>query len=165
VADVPSFGRSKLDRLPEPGVAEVAIENRWTEKYFVNPSADEYEAERREQALVLELEAYLRRRGHDVNRLMIVPPGEKRSTFCDVYDKTAGILVEAKGTVAREELRMAIGQLLDYRRFAPNGTRLGVLLPERPRADLEALLESADVHAIWPEGNRFRTVGLDEFSG
>ena len=97
------------------------IENRWTEKFFVNPSAEQYEAERREQALVLELEAYLRRQGHDATRLKIVPAGEKRPIFCDVYDKTAGVLIEAKGTVAREALRMAIGQLMDYRRFAPSG--------------------------------------------
>jgi hypothetical protein len=53
--------------------------------------------------------------------------------FCDVYDATAGLLIETKGTVAREALRMAIGQLMDYRRFAPDGTKLAVLVPEKPR--------------------------------
>jgi hypothetical protein len=121
------------------------------------------EAERREQKLVLDLEAYLRRQGHDAARLKIVPKGERRPIFCDVYDKTAGMLVEAKGTVAREALRVAIGQLLDYRRLAPADTRLAVLVPEQPRADLMALLESADVHAIWPVGDRFRATELDGF--
>jgi hypothetical protein len=153
-------GRSKLDGVVEPGVAEVPIENRWTETFFVNPSAEQYEAERREQALVLDLEAYLRQLGHDATRLKIVPPGEKRPIFCDIYDKTAGVLIEAKGTVAREAIRMAIGQLLDYRRFASDGTQLAALLPERPRADLMALLESAGVHAIWPEGDRFTAPGV-----
>ena len=46
-------------------------------------------SERREQELVLELEAYLRRQGHDAARLKIVPAGERRPIFCDVYDKTA----------------------------------------------------------------------------
>jgi hypothetical protein len=45
--------RSKLDGVVTPGVEEVPIENRWTESYFVNPSAEQYEAERREQELVL----------------------------------------------------------------------------------------------------------------
>jgi hypothetical protein len=81
----------------------------------------------------------------------------------DVYDKTARLLIEAKGTVAREALRMAIGQLLDYRCFTPPETELAVLVPEKPRADLLALLESADVHAIWPEGGRFRASGLEAF--
>ena len=132
-------------------------------KFFVNPSADEYEAERREQALVLQLEAYLRRQGHDAARLKIVPAGERRPIFCDLYDKTAGILIEAKGTVAREAIRMAIGQLFDYRRFAPAETRLAVLVPERPRADLIALLEGARVHAIWPQDDRFVAEGLADF--
>jgi hypothetical protein len=157
--------RSKLDGVLEPGVDEVPIENRWTEKFFVNPSAEEYEAERREQKLVLELEAYLRRRGHDAARLKIVPAGERRPMFCDVYDKTAGVLIEAKGTVAREALRMAIGQLVDYRRFAPSETRLAVLVPEKPRPDLLALLGSANVHAIWPEGDRFAAEGLSDVVG
>ncbi len=153
--------RSKLDGLLEPGVSEVAVENRWTEKSFVNPSAEEYEAERREQALVLALEAYLRRLGHEAARLKIVPPGERRPIFCDLYDKTGGVLIEAKGTVAREALRMAIGQLYDYRRFAPPETRIAVLIPEEPRSDLLALLETAGVHPIWPHDDLFVGEGLD----
>jgi hypothetical protein len=56
---------------------------------------------------------------------------------------------------------MAIGQLMDYRRFAPDETTLAVLVPEPLRADLLALLESAGAHAIWPEGDSFRSSGLD----
>jgi hypothetical protein len=163
VGIAPPAVRSKLDGVAEPGVEEVPIESRWTEKFFVNPSAEQYEAERREQALVLELESYLRRRGHDAARLKIVPPGERRPMFCDVYDKTAGVLFEAKGTVAREAVRIAIGQLMDYRRFTPESTRLALLVPERPRADLVALLESSGVHAIWPEGNGFTAPSLGDY--
>jgi hypothetical protein len=155
------LSRSKLDGgILKPGVTKVPIENRWTETFFVNPSAEQYEAERREQELVLELEAFLRRGGHDAARLKIVPSGEKRPIFCDVFDATGGLLIEAKGTVAREALRMAIGQLMDYRRFVPDGVKLAVLVPERPRADLLALLESAGVHPIWPENGRFKSVGI-----
>jgi hypothetical protein len=155
--------RSKLDGVLDAAVAEVPIENRWTEKFFVNPSAEEYEAERREQKLVLDLEAYLRRNGRDAARLKIVPTGERRPIFCDLYDKTSGVLIEAKGTVARDDLRMAIGQLMDYRRFARPGTDLAILLPERPRSDLMNLLESVDIHAIWPEDDRFNASGLKNF--
>jgi hypothetical protein len=38
---------------------------------------------------------------------------------------------------------------------------LAVLVPERPRTDLMALLDSAGVHAIWPEGDRFIAPGLE----
>ena len=134
--------RSKLDGVLESAVAEVAIENRWTERFFVNPSADEYIAERREQELVLELEAHLRRRGHDAIRLKIVPRGEHRPIFCDLYDKTAGVLIEAKGTVAREALRMAIGRLVDYRQLRPARHQARGPCPRSAPSDLVALLQA-----------------------
>ena len=52
--------------------------------------------------------------------------------------------------MAREDVRMAIGQLFDYRRFAPPGARTAVLLPEKPRADLLELLAGAGIESIWP---------------
>jgi len=90
-----------------------------------------------------------------VARLKIVPSGERRPIFCDLVDKSANVLVEAKGSVAREEIRMAIGQLADYRRFAADGARLAVLVPERPRKDLVRLLDSAQVCAVWPAAGVF----------
>ena len=150
----PQGPQSLLEDALGPTVEEVPIENRWTEKFFVQPSAAEYEAERREQELVLRFEQYLRQRGHDVGRLKIVPPGERRPIFCDLFSKTANALVEAKGSVARESIRMAVGQLLDYRRFTEDA-RMWVLLPDEPREDLRALLQSADVGAVWPEDRAF----------
>jgi hypothetical protein len=118
----------------------------------VRPSGETYEAERREQELVLGLESYLRALGHDVSRLKIVPPGERRPIFCDLVDKTSNVLIEAKGSVTRDALRMAIGQLADYRRFAGPDARLAVLLPEKPRSDLLALLSASGVNVIYPIG-------------
>lgn len=61
------------------------------------------------------------------------------------------MLVEAKGAVTREALRMAIGQLADYSRFLPESIRV-VLVPEEPRADPLALVESVGVTVVWPSG-------------
>jgi hypothetical protein len=58
---------------------------------------------------------------------------------------------------------MAIGQLHDYRRFTTPGTRLAVLVPEKPRADLLDLLQSADVAAIWRDGVNFDST-LEQFA-
>ena len=158
----PKAGRSKLDAaLAGPSVVSVAIENVWTEKAFVAPSGEEYEAERREQVLVRELQAYLQRKGHTVSRLKIVPPGEAKPIFCDLLDETAGVLVEAKGTVTRGAVRMAIGQLADYKRFVAETTRTAVLLPEEPRYDLARLLEAEGVAAIW----RYRKTFKDSVGG
>jgi hypothetical protein len=49
----------------------------------------------------------------------------------------------------------ALGQLADYSRFITPTPRLGVLLPSRPRPDLEALLATQSVAAIWVDGEAF----------
>ncbi len=143
---------SSLDPVVREALQHVAVEQQWTEKAFVAPSRQEYEAERREQRLVLAFLERLRKEGHSVDRLKIVPPGEAKPLFCDLIDNTTHTLYEAKGTVERGAIRMAIGQLLDYARFVQPRPRLAVLVPARPRADLMELLASADVGVIWQEG-------------
>ena len=92
---------------------------------------------------------------HEVSRLKIVPPGEAKPLFADLFDRTANTLYEAKGTVERGAIRMAIGQLLDYSRFVDPSPRLAVLLPSKPRRDLRVLLQSANVEIVWREGRKF----------
>jgi len=89
--------------------------------------------------------------------LKIVPPGEAKPIFSDLYDRTTRTLVEAKGTVERGAIRMAIGQLADYARFVEGGAERAVLLPSRPRADLLELLSSEGITTIWPERDGYAT--------
>ena len=132
--------------------AFIPVEEQWTEKTFVNPSREPIEAERREQTLVLAYRDFLRRQGHSVSRNKIVPPGEHKPLFTDLYDQTTSTLYEAKGTVTRNAIRTAIGQLADYKRFIPGGPKaLAVLLPSEPRQDLLELLHAEDVTAVWPD--------------
>jgi hypothetical protein len=146
----PKPSQSRLDAVLDGEVSQVPVEEQWTERVFIAPSHEEREAERREQRLVKSFEAHLRRKGHDVFRLKILPSGEAKPLFCDLRDETADTLVEAKGSVTREAIRMAIGQLADYGRFAGDGTAAAVLVPEKPRPDLLALLETQGIGAIWP---------------
>jgi hypothetical protein len=149
----------KLASVFDGAVTEaVPIEQQQTERAFVTPSRDPYEAERREQRLVLELETHLRRLNHEVSRQKIVPPGEARPLFTDLYDATTGTLVEAKGTVERNAIRMAIGQLADYKRFIDHGKpkHLAVLLPSEPRPDLRELLAAEGISLIYPHEGSFR---------
>lgn len=141
--------------LAGPPSDDVPIEQQHTERAYVAPANRPYEAERREQKLVLELESYLRRLGHDVSRKRILPPGEARPLFMDLYDATTGTLVEAKGSVERTSIRMAIGQLADYSRFLAGQPQLAVLLPKRPRDDLVDLLRSQGIDLIYPEETGF----------
>ena len=52
------------------------------------------------------------------------------------------MLYEAKGSAERMSIRLALGQVLDYGRYV-EGSRLAILLPEAPAADLVELLEAA----------------------
>lgn len=134
-----------------PAVTKVAIEEQHTERAFVSPDREPYELERREASLVLKYRDYLKSQGHTVSRLRVVPAGEVVPLYSDLWDETTRELIEAKGGVTREQLRTAVGQLLDYGRFVDAATR-AVLLPSRPRDDLSAYLAHAGVHVIYPDG-------------
>jgi hypothetical protein len=151
----PKPSTSPLDLVNRPGIEHVAVEQQWTEKAYVAPSRQEYEAERREQGLVLAFQDHLDKKGHDVDRLKIVPSGEAKPIFCDLIDNSTNTLYEGKGTVERGAIRMAIGQLLDYSRFVEPTPRLAVLLPSEPRRDLQELLRVAGVELVWRDGKRF----------
>ena len=149
--------RNAGDSLPLPPaddqlVTTVPLEAVHTEKFYVSPTSEQITAERREQQLVTEYAQYLRDRGHEVERRRYLPEGETKPLYCDVFEIARRNLVEAKGTGTREAVRMAIGQLHDYKRFEPEPPSLAVLLPERPRPDLEALLASQSIAAIWRAG-------------
>lgn len=149
---------TKLGRLladQHETVTEIDIERLETEKTFVDPNREPYEAERRESKLVLDFSGYLRSRGHRVNRQRILPPnGETRPLLTDLYVPDLDLLIEAKGSVTRENVRMALGQLIDYNRFVRAKNR-AVLVPSKPRPDLVELVEAAGHLIIWPEGNGY----------
>jgi hypothetical protein len=111
-----------------PQVQVVPVEEQNTERAFVNPDREPYELERREAALVQRYRQHLTRRGHTVSRLRVVPPGESRPLYSDLWDETDRELIEAKGSVTRDKLREAVGQLLDYGRFADANSH-AVLVP------------------------------------
>jgi hypothetical protein len=108
-----------------------------------------HEMELRERRLVRAYQRYVHRKGSRPRPYTIRLPEGENSLACDLYDKRLGNLIEAKGIVCRESVRMAIGQLADYVRFIEPRPRLAVLLPSRPRPDLEALLKTQGIHAIW----------------
>jgi hypothetical protein len=66
-----------------------------------------------------------------VSRLRVVPSGEGAPLYSDLWDETSLELVEAKGNVTRDQLRQAVGQLLDCGRFVEAEART-VLVPSRP---------------------------------
>jgi hypothetical protein len=138
-----SFDAEPTPQIPRTfaTTTNVRIEERNTERFFVDPSREPYEAERRESRLVQAFREFLVARDHQVTRQRIVRAGEAKPIFSDVVDSTANLLVEAKGTATRDAVRMAFGQLADYARFLDNPVR-AILIPAEPCEDLRALGDS-----------------------
>ena len=144
---------------PKPIVDEVEVEqHNSTERLFIDPAREPYESERREAALVQAYKGHLERRGHSVKRNRIRPAGETKPLFTDLYDVTENLLIEAKGSVTREAIRMAIGQLFDYERHLIESPALAILVPTSPRPDLVELCTRHGITVIWQDGDSFRKV-------
>ncbi len=153
----PGPNRSKLDRLPDDPVTEIPVEQATTESTLIEGDREPYTAERREQKLVRTFLAWLESQGHEICRLQLRPPLEPAPLFCDLFDKTSNTLYEAKGTVARHAIRMAIGQLADYTRLIKPTPRKALLLPQEPRADLLDLLAQEGIAVVWRSEEGFES--------
>ena len=110
----------------------VPVEAHNTETYTINPSAEPSEGERREQALVVRYRAWLRAQGKTVVRHRYLVESGAKPLYSDLFDVTRNLLVEAKSSVTRSSVRMAIGQLADYLRFETSDPSQAVFLRADP---------------------------------
>lgn len=140
---------------PQPVAIEVPVEEHNTETYDV-AAHDETVGRRQEQPLVLAYQAWMQARGCEIVRLRFRPPGVTNELYCDLYDETRNHLVEAKADERRGAIRMAVGQLADYVRFAPPPMpERAVLTSHRLPPDLEGLLASVGIASIWRNADSF----------
>lgn len=139
-------------------VQHVPVENHFSEKVTLDPSRTPTEAERREAALVQKYKQYLEKTNRVPVRNRIQPAGEAKPLFTDIFDPDRNLLVEAKGSVTREAIRMALGQLLDYARFFQPRPNMAVLVPSAMRADLRQLLAEYQIGVI-----EQTEIGFDEY--
>lgn len=94
--------------------------------------------------------------GHTFTRWAINLPTERTRLLTDIYDEASHTLYEAKAIAGRSDLRMAVGQLYDYRRHVHvDDLTCSVLLPERPTADLRDLLRDAGLGLAFREQTTF----------
>jgi hypothetical protein len=133
----------------------VPIERHGTDAYSVTPSDAQRTARRTEAELVANYSRFLTRQGHRTSRNRIVPAGEAAQLYTDLFDHTDNVLVEAKGNATRSAVRMAVGQLLDYRRHITPRPRLAALFPVEPRSDLRDFCTSVNIATIWNDGTSF----------
>ncbi len=112
-------------------------------------------ASRREASLCEDFQKMLEEHEHEVKRFQIRVADLSSSLLTDLYDINSQVLYEAKGTSSREAIRMAIGQLMDYRRHITPDPTLAVLLPEEPHADLRDLLASVNINLVYKHKDTF----------
>jgi hypothetical protein len=126
-----------VDAVP---VAAVNIEHSEVEKTVSGPVVQN------EARLTRRFQTYLEAHQREVMRYRIIPVGSA-TLYSDLADVTDNVLYEAKGSAERMSVRLALGQVLDYGRYVGD-SRLAVLLPESPAADLVELLEAHGVGCV-----------------
>ncbi|MFK0178186.1 hypothetical protein ACIQVR_19630 [Streptomyces xanthochromogenes] len=113
-------------------------------------------AEHRAARLSREFQQELKERGHTVQRFQIRVEGASAPLVSDLYDVTDHVLYQIKGNSRRESVRMAIGQLMDYRRYVkPAGVKLAIVFPARPSNDMLDLLDEMKIATIYQSGSSF----------
>lgn len=105
---------------------------------------------RREAELTQAYRAYLDAAGHQTGAYQIKVKGLTSTLRVDLYDATDHVLYVTKGSSSREDVRMALGQILDYSRYVKMPEHDGepkrvILLPAAPPPDMCPLLARYDV--------------------
>lgn len=103
--------------------------------------------------------------GLEATGLRIPYTPESRNLRADLFVANPRVLIEAKSSAARESLRLALGQLLDYRRWIDPPPRLAVLIPSPAPSDMVVLLKEFQVGAAWPVGSSFEVIPPELFIG
>ena len=144
--------------LPQQsGVKAKKTEQHSTTETVADIPAGQRKVLRREGELVKAFAAQLAAAGHETHSFQITIAGEPGALTPDLYDATDHVLYEAKGLTTRANVRMAIGQLADYRRHIPKreSLRVAVLLPSEPTADVKDLLGEEHVELVYQTDDRF----------
>lgn len=116
-------------------------------------------ASRIEFALQADFGRWIMERGETPQTLALTSAGATIKP--DLYVEESGWIVEAKKSPAREYVRTAIGQVLDYALLARESGRTAVpaiLLPSRPVAHLKTLLSELGIVLIVRDGEGFSVI-------
>ncbi len=137
------------------GIIEMETDEHYGEQFKVSLTSQGIEVDKREQHLILAYRDHLEGKGHKVKRHIYSPSGTSSPIVCDLVDETVSMIYKAKGDIRRTSVRMAIGQLLDYRRFEQMPMNLAVLLPRQPSRDLVEFIRSVPASAVWRTKDSF----------
>jgi len=144
-------------RLPKPGFRlggqrELAIKNE--EAVIASLSAEKILIHRHHNSLTTRLRSYV------ISRYGVPPTESGFDALLQNWKPGRDLLIEAKtasgGPGGRFQIRLAVGQLFDYRWiYFGRGRRavdLAILLPSEPAGDVRSLLRSLNIGVLWFEG-------------
>lgn len=139
---------------PTPAASDAPVDGGGASEYESSPSNGGTRT-RTEADLVQGYADHMTSAGHEVTGRHYRVPAESRVLRADLLVRDLNTLVEAKAAVSRTAIRLAIGQLYDYRRFEDTAPDLAVLLPEPPTSDMLQLLDDLNIGCVWPSGSGF----------
>ncbi len=116
---------------------------------FRRAAVDALTATKVEQSLIDDFVEFQVGRGRTFSRWEIFPSGTDERLLTDIYDEETRTLYEAKASASRPDVRLGLGQILDYSRFIDDCEALALLLPSRPADDLVDFLHSFEVMVVW----------------
>ena len=106
-------------------------------------------SQRKESKLVKEYQQY-REKNNQSELVRISIKIDGRTHYTDGWCPNEKLLIEAKSSAARPYIRLAIGQLLDYKRhIKPDPKKLAILVPTEPQEDLLNLLSDLEITLIY----------------
>ena len=129
--------------------------------YTIQPNSKIRKAKASEDKLLHEYRDWLRKQDR---KLSAAKYGLLR---CDGYKEEHRNLIEAKSSITREHIRMAVGQLLDYAfqgRKKYGNSKMAILLPEKPEPEIEKWLQHLKISIVWRKGNKFLDNANGQFS-
>jgi len=143
------------DALPDAGQSmnvsrarQVPLETSMASE-FRRAAVDALRVTKAEQSLIDDFVESQVGKGRTFSRWEIFPNGTGERLLTDIYDEETRTLYEAKASASRPDVRLGLGQILDYSRFIDNCEALALLLPSRPADDLVDLLHSFEVMVVW----------------
>jgi hypothetical protein len=144
-------------REASPVVFDVPVEAHRTATFRSTNRSNDVVAVRREAELVKRYQKWNRDAGGSMSGKDILLPGRTSPLRVDLYDLSTDELIEAKGSIDRDHIRLALGQVLDYARYV-EPKRRAVLVPSYPGDDLVDLLLAHGVSCIYetPAGTFLR---------
>jgi hypothetical protein len=150
----------KLDKLKPSVVIDPPEKHK--SGYEYQPKSDLIKADQIEDELFRGYQHWLEKKGRKLQTIKY-----NWRLQCDGYEEQRRNLIEAKASVSRENIRMAVGQLLDYS-FLGNEEfgelNKAILLPKRPNLDLEKWLHHLHISIIWRDGELFQDNANGQFS-